>query len=87
MAYQPTECYCEGRGETMLVVQRIDAEETLLHDFDDDNLIDCLAPEDMDELDDAHANRWMETSYEPSCPCDTPDAVDMYAQFGFDLLA
>uniref|UniRef100_A0A7S3F1N0 Uncharacterized protein n=1 Tax=Haptolina ericina TaxID=156174 RepID=A0A7S3F1N0_9EUKA len=83
--YQPTECYCEGRGECWWC--NIEVEETLLHDFDDEYLIDCLAPENFNDLDDAHANRWMETSYEPSTPCATPDAVDMYAQLGFDFLA
>jgi hypothetical protein len=86
--YQPTECYCEGRAECWWC--NVEAEEMLIGN--DDSLIDCLAPEDMDELEDAHANtwhanRWMETSYEPNSPCATPDAVDMYAQLGFDFLA
>lgn len=80
--YEPTECYCEGRGECWWC--NTEVEDTLLHSLNDDSLIDCLPDEIIDELNEVHANRWMETLYEPGTPSDTPDMVDMYMQLGFD---
>ena len=62
----------------------VEVEDTLVHSLNDDSLIDCLPDEAIDELNEVHANRWMETLYEPSTPCATPDMADIYMQLGFD---